>query len=192
MWRAAKDGRWNYELAELALRTTDKNDHISLREFVEQSGSSDQLMHVIAITYRDGLRASIVRVGNSPIRWGFAAKLVGQSKPVSTKFYVGPWENRNLFKALSHAIQEHFRQGKAPYPPERTHLTTGILAAAMNSRFEKGKQLETPELSISYHPTNFDAMREMGASWKIITEDMPQPEGINPGGPRPKDRRKKN
>ncbi len=28
-------------------------------------------------------------------------------------------------------------------------------------------------------------MREMGETWKIITEDQPQPAGINPGGPRP-------
>jgi hypothetical protein len=29
---------------------------------------------------------------------------------------------------------------------------------------------------------DFRAMREMGASWKIITEEMPEHEGIKPVG----------
>ena len=59
-----------------------------------------------------------------------------------------------------------------------------MLAAAMDSRFEQHKQILTPHLSVTYQPRDFRALREMGASWKIITEDMPQPTGINPGGQR--------
>ena len=68
----------------------------------------------------------------------------------------------------------------------RTQLVTGMLAAAMDSRFEQHKLVPTPHLNITYQPRDFRAMREMGASWKIITEDLPQPIGINPGGPRPR------
>ena len=111
---------------------------------------------------------------------------MGKPEPLATSFYVGPWENRNLFKALSHAIQTHIREKRAPYPVERTLLVTGMLAAAMDSRFEQHKLVPTPHLNITYQPRDFRAMREMGASWKIITEDLPQPIGINPGGPRPR------
>ena len=37
-----------------------------------------------------------------------------------------------------------------------------------------------------YAPVDFRALREMGDSWKIITEDLPQPPGIDPGGPKSK------
>jgi hypothetical protein len=97
-------------------------------------------------------------------------------------FNVGPWQNRNLFKALSHAIQHHFIHGNAPYPVERTLLATGILDASMHSRHEAGKVMRTPELEFAYRAIDFRAMREMGASWKIITEDIPEPRGINPNG----------
>ena len=58
---------------------------------------------------------------------GVACRLDGDRDPRATSFYVGPWDNRNLFKALSHAIQTFFRTGLPPYPIERTLLTTGIL-----------------------------------------------------------------
>ena len=139
-------------------------------------------VHGILVDYRDGLSAIVLKVGGSGTRWNFACQLEGESKPRATAYYVGPWENRNLFKALSHAIQTHFRQGKAPYPVERTLLVSGILDAAMSSRFEGGKSLDTPWLDVAYQPQDFRAMREMGASWKIITEQTPQHQGIKPVG----------
>ena len=45
-------------------------------------------------------------------------------------------------------------------------------------------RIETPYLNFPYKAVNFDRVREMGASWKIITEDMPEPPWIEPGGPR--------
>jgi len=100
----------------------------------------------------------------------------------ATHFYVGPWENRNLFKALSHAIQTHFRQAQSPYPPERTLLVTGVLEAAMQSRARQGEAVPTPHLEFGYAATDFRQLREMGESWKIITESTPQPQGVNPLG----------
>jgi hypothetical protein len=40
----------------------------------------------------------------------------------------------------------------------------------------------TPELEFAYRPIDFRAMREMGASREIISEDTPEPRGINPNG----------
>ncbi len=97
---------------------------------------------------------------------------------------MGPWNNRNLFKALSHAIQELFRNHRAGYPVERTLLTTGVLDAAMDSRLAGGKIIATPQLAITYAPIDFEPLRENGMSWKILTEDLPEHEGVLPGGDR--------
>ena len=135
--------------------------------------------HAIQLTYNDGLKATVLRVGEDSTRWNFACRLKEQREPLATSFHVGPWENRNLFKALSHSIQHHFRSGKPPYPVERTLLVSGTLAAAMQAMHQDSPVLETPHLAIRYRPSNFTAMREMGASWKIITDETPQPPGIH-------------
>lgn len=185
VWKAADEGRWTYSLATAAMQAETGQDVGNLAEFIEPSDGMKHPVHAILIKYRDGLRATVLRIGKSSTRWNFACRLAGTPEPLATSFNVGPWENRNLFKALSHAIQTHIRQKRAPYPVERTHLVTGLLTAAMDSRFENQKRLPTPQLNISYQPRDFRAMREMGESWKVITADQPQPKGINPGGPRP-------
>lgn len=184
VWKAAADGRWDRSLAELAMKTDSSEPPQPLDDFVEPTDGKRYPTHAILITYRDGLKATVLRIGDDATRWKFACRVKDQPEPLATRFYVGPWQNRNLFKALSHAIQSLMRDRRAPYPVERTHLVTGILAAAMDSRFQQEKRLSTPQLATSYQPVDFRAMREMGESWKIITEDLPQPQGIDPGGPR--------
>jgi hypothetical protein len=181
LWKAADAGLWSTRLADAALAAELGPDQPPVRQLV-QKPPFDNPPFGILIHYRDGLRGMVLKVGASGTRWDFACQLSGEPQPRATSFYVGPWRNRNLFKALAHAIQTLFRERLAPYPIERTLLTTGVLAAAVDSRHEGGKVLETPHLQIAYQPRDFRALREMGASWKIITEDTPEPMGINPGG----------
>jgi hypothetical protein len=181
VWQAAKEGRWSLPLAQAAMQLETNKPADDLRNFAEADGKTYPV-HAILIKYRDGLRGTILRIGNSATRWHFACRLAGKPEPLATRFYVGPWQNRNLFKALSHAIQTHIREKKAPYPVERTHLVTGMLAAAMDSRFGDHQPLATPQLEIAYAPRDYRAMREMGESWKIITEAIPEPPGIDPIG----------
>jgi hypothetical protein len=46
--------------------------------------------------------------------------------------------------------EEMFQTGKAPYPIERTLLTTGLVEAGMKSLAGNQKRLETPHLAIRY------------------------------------------
>ncbi|MEE2639737.1 MAG: hypothetical protein VX768_03865 [Planctomycetota bacterium] len=135
--------------------------------------------HGILLQYRDGFRAACLGIRQvTPTRWLFACQLPGEAAPRSCRFYVGPWDNRNLFKALSHAIQTHFRQHSAPYPVERTLLTSGIVNTVMDSRHAAGKRLDTPHLAISYPGSQFREMREMGDTWKHLKPGLPQPKGL--------------
>ena len=184
LWDAAATGVWSPQLADAAMAAELGPKALPLRELLKTPPFNAQPLHGLMLTYKDGLRAAVLRVGNSGTRWNFACVTPAAPEPLATSFYTGPWENRNLFRALSHAIQTHFRDRRAPYPVERTLLTTGALEAAMDSRLAKGKLIPTPFLEFAYKPLDFRAMREMGETWKIITPDTPQPPGIDTSGRR--------
>jgi hypothetical protein len=185
VWKAAESGAWDASLAEAALRTSEKDAVGPLHDFVEPEDGKRHPVHAVLIEYRDGLRATVLRLGHSSTRWKFACRINGKAEPLATSFFVGPWQNRNLFKALAHAVQTHICEKQAPYPVERTHLVTNVLAAAMDSRFQKQVRIETPRCEIAYLPRDYRALREMGQTWTLLTEDLPEPNGIDPGGPRP-------
>lgn len=172
LFGAARKGRWSLDLARAALRPEfgDKVPDIS-RPLEEREP------HGLLLTFRDGTKATVLKVGYSATRWHFACKLAGEREPRVTSHYVGPWRNRCLFMALSHAIQHFFVTRRAPYPVERTLLATGILDAAVRSR-AAGERIATPHLNIAYQPRDFTAMREMGESWKIVTDDIKEPDGL--------------
>jgi hypothetical protein len=136
--------------------------------------------HAIAIEYVDGMRATVLKIGSSSDRWNFACRLRGETTARATAYFNSPWGNRGLFKALSHAIQQHFIHGIEPYPAERTLLTTGAVEAVMQSFEQQGQPIETPHLNISYQTKPWKAFRESGRTWKIITIETPQPTTFHP------------
>ncbi|MEC7556896.1 MAG: hypothetical protein VYA32_06955 [Planctomycetota bacterium] len=176
LWNAARKGRWSLKLAEAAMQAELGTVRGSIQQVPgETRVASDGLL----IEYADGLKATMLNIGKNDTRWNFACRLVGERQVHSTALNVGPWKNRNLFKALVHSIQSHFRKGRSPYPVERTLMTTGLTDAMMQAAVRPGHPLHTPELEFGYKPRSFKAMRENGASWKIITDDVPEPRGID-------------
>jgi hypothetical protein len=165
LFAAARAGRWSRELAETVLRSEygDKLPDISRPINRNEPWG-------ILLEYRDGMKATILKVGYSGTRWHFGCKLAGQQRPLMTSHYVGPWNNRCLFMALSNAIQHFFVTRASPYPVERTLLTTGALEAAVRSR-AAGVAIDTPHLDIAYAARDFRAFREMGDSWNVLTEN---------------------
>ncbi len=172
LMQAAQQGRWSLPLAEAALALEFGERLPDLRRPL-----NGHEPHGVLVTYRDGVRATVLRVGMRGARWLFACRLANEQRPRATSFHVGPWNNRCLFMALSNAIQHFFTQRESPYPVERTLLTTGMLEAAMRSRGD-GRRIDTPNLQIAYAPRDYRAFREMGASWKLLTEDAKEPLGI--------------
>ena len=175
IWKAAAEGRWSTAIAQAAMEAGGEGTVAELRDYEKKNGKA----YGVLVRYKDGLKGLALRLTRGGTAWHFGCRYKGDPQPHATSFHVGPWQNRCLFKALSHAIQHHFRHGKAPYPVERTLLVTGILDASMHSRQDDGKAMSTPQLEFAYAPRDFRAFREMGASWKTLHHDVPQPQGIH-------------
>lgn len=141
--------------------------------------------HAIVVHFKDGLRGTVLKSGRDSHRWNFACRLKGETKPRATALYNGPWGNRCLFKALSHAIQSFFRTGRESYPIERTLLSGGAIDAAMHSHHEGGKPVDTPQLEFAYRSVDFRPFRETGESWKVLTADTVEHQTFTPGDARP-------
>lgn len=102
------------------------------------------------IEYVDGLKATMLLMNGLVGDFTFAARLRGQSEPLSTLFYLPPNPNVTYSAALMSKAEELFVTGKAPYPIERTLLTTGLVAAATKSLGTGQQRLSTPHLAVRY------------------------------------------
>ncbi|MCH2202335.1 MAG: hypothetical protein MK102_10215 [Fuerstiella sp.] len=193
--RAKQAGRWSQDLVDAAMAAESNMQAIrqtppSVGVFAKQPARSDTKAkstlrqpsgdYAISVKYADGLRATVLRSGSSSDRWNFACRLRGETKPRATALFNGPWGNRCLFKALSHAIQYTFTTGHEPYPAERTLLTTGAVDAVMQSWNQGGQAVSTPQCAVRYKSCDSRAFRESGATWSVITGDVPQPAGFEP------------
>ncbi len=84
--------------------------------------------------------------------FNFAARLQGRAKPLSLQFLLTPVPNVTYSACLVSKIEEMFTTGRAPYPIERTLLTSGILEACLTSRVNGFQRTETPHLNVRYQP----------------------------------------
>jgi hypothetical protein len=102
------------------------------------------------IEYADGLKATMLLMNGLVRDFTFAARLKGQSTPLSTLFYLPGPPNIGYSAALMSKAEALFTTGKPPYPVERTLLTTGLVAAGMQSLASGQKRLLTPHLGVRY------------------------------------------
>ncbi len=100
--------------------------------------------------YADGLKATMLLLNGLVGDFTFAARLRNRAEPLSTLFYLPPNPNVVYSAALMSKAEEMFLTGKAAYPVERTLLTTGLVAAGMQSLASGQKRLQTPHLAIHY------------------------------------------
>ncbi len=100
--------------------------------------------------YADGVRATMLLLNGLVGDFTFAARIKGEAEPLSTLFYLPPNPNVVYSAALMSKAEETFLTGKAPYPVERTLLTTGLVAAGMQSLADGQKRIETPHLAVRY------------------------------------------
>jgi hypothetical protein len=100
--------------------------------------------------YADGTKATMLLLNGLVQDFNFAAKLKGQSEPLSTQFYLPPNPNVVYSASLMNRAETMFMTGRAPYPVERTLLTSGLVEAGMKSLANGQQRMETPHLSVRY------------------------------------------
>ncbi len=158
VWEAGKHGVWSWDLLSSALSRSDTPLGLTLKDGRTQdlvgSGVLPSLVpHPAAylIEYRDGLRASLLMLNGAVKDFNFAARLQG-GRRISTQFLLTPEPNVTYSACLVSKIEQMFLTGRAPYPVERTLLTSGILEACLTSKVQDHRRLETPQLEVSYQP----------------------------------------
>jgi hypothetical protein len=156
MWQALDAGKWSKPLLEAAMECVPSHAKGGYRELTAKAKDAG----VFLIEYRDGLRAAVAMMNG----WAhegdggaftFAGQVKGQEKPSATLFYLQQPDPFGHFAYLVKAIDSMIQTGHAPYPVERTLLTTGILDAVMTSKAEKNRRVETPHLEFAYKPTDY-------------------------------------
>jgi hypothetical protein len=156
MWDVVDKYDWAKPLLEGALKLATAHATGDMRALTAKTADAG----TFEIEYRDGFRALVVIPNgwiheNDGCPFIFAGQRAGADKPDVCQFYLQQPDPFAHFAELTKAIDSLIGTGHAPYPVERTLLTTGVLDALMTSRHEKGKRLETPHLEIKYAPTEW-------------------------------------
>src|SRR5262249_40582451 len=159
VWRARsagswRDGGWDPHLfaACLARSQTLAQTETSSHRLPTDAQVREWVKEPVAyrIEYVDGLKATMFLMNGLVRDFTLAARLKGEPEPLSTLFYLPPNPNVVYSAALMAKAEEMFLTGKPAYPVERTLLTSGMLAAAMQSLTEGQMRLETPHLDVRY------------------------------------------
>jgi hypothetical protein len=143
VWRWTGQTPWASRLLNEALTRSESRNKGALRDQVRQP-------IVFRLEYFDGLQAAVFNLQGYVNDAGFAAAIHGKSKPVSTEFWAQrqrPWSHCS---GHVYYMEQILLTGKPPCAVERTLLTTGALAALMDSSYIGNKRIETPHLKIAY------------------------------------------
>jgi hypothetical protein len=140
VWTWTEANAWAERLLDAALACSETKKAGTPRQNVQEP-------ILFKLEYRSGLAAAVYMLNGHCQDCTFAASINGRSEPVATEIWLQPGRPFSHFSALVHYIEQMIVNGREPYPPERTLLTTGALAALMDS---KGHPVETPHLAITY------------------------------------------
>lgn len=141
-WDAAKDGKWDRSLLDAAL----KNTPILGKKKLEED-DTEAILYLVE--YRDGLQAAAYMSPKHVHEFAFAGRAKSQPGPLAC-WYDLPKPQRDHFSFQTQHVAKMMTTGKPQYPVERTLLTTGMLAALMESKANGHKRIETPHLDVTY------------------------------------------
>ena len=169
VWRARDRGEWS---ADLAAKVLEVSEHTN-----GDDPEACEKPAVFLVRYADGLKAAVLHLEGYVQEFAYAARR-RDGTVEGCEFFLqneGPFAH---FGYLCRNIEDFFKSGVPPYPVQRTLLTTGVIDAAMNSRFEDHRVVDTPWLDIRYE--SYDALprrprgeRPAGACLDPQAPDLP-------------------
>jgi hypothetical protein len=161
-WDALRAGRWSRRLMEAALCRSHTLTP-ARAGFNDVFPTDDDLRRLVTdpIAYHyehaDGLICTMILLNGLVKDFNFAAEVEGRREPFSTQMYLPMPDGRttlaDFFSPLVNNMEKMFLTGKPTYPVERTLLTTGLVAAGVESLYRQQERYETPHLAIAYQPT---------------------------------------
>jgi hypothetical protein len=153
VWRAGDAGRWSWDLLDAALSRSESVNLGDVRRNVGSisvQGMPQAPAAAFLIEYRDGTHGTVLLLNGHLQDFCFAGRIKGETKPASCLYRMPPPPGARYFDGLTFNIEKMLETGKAPYPIERTLLTTGILDAVMESHARRDDRIETPDLEVRY------------------------------------------
>ena len=138
-WDYIENTAWVKRLFEAALAQSNTRKPGNMKQLVKTPA-------VFIVDYNDGLTAAAFLMTGMLEDFTVALDVEGQPTPVSTLMDLQNYRPHHHFGCLVKNIEIMFETGQAPYPVERTLMTSGILDFALESRLRGHRKLETPEL----------------------------------------------
>jgi hypothetical protein len=138
-WNFMDQNEWVKRLFDQAISHSEKRVAGNMKELVKKPS-------VFIVDYNDGLKAAAFLMTGLVDDFTYAVDVEGEQKPFSTLMKLQGKPHYH-FGCLIKNIEIMFITGKAPYPVERTMLSSGILDFALESRILGYKKIETTELA---------------------------------------------
>ncbi|MBM3262348.1 MAG: hypothetical protein FJY97_02840 [candidate division Zixibacteria bacterium] len=170
VWRAGDRGLWPHELAKAGCAViADKPD--GCMEDHAKNPTAFLMQHA------DGMKTTVLMLDGYIKDFAYAARVEGRIQ--ATEFYLQNGSPFAHFGYLCQNIRQFFLNARAPYPPERTLLTTGVIDAVMISRYENHRIVPTPYLNIMYPSYDVMPFRPAGPrpSGACVAPDPPDKTG---------------
>ncbi len=139
-WDFVENNAWVKKLFDEALSRSNTRKNGNPKDLVKTPTA-------FVVDYVDGLKAAAFLMSGLVEDFTVALDVEGRAQPVSTLMHLQPGRPHHHFGCLVKNIEILFETGRAPYPVERTMLTSGMLDFALESRFQGYKKLDTPELA---------------------------------------------
>jgi hypothetical protein len=139
-WNYIEQNEWVKRLFDQAISHSETRVAGDMKEIVKNPS-------VFIIDYNDGLKAAAFLLTGLLQDFTYAIDIEGEQKPFSTLMKLQAGKPHYHFGCLVKNMEIMYKTGKAPYPVERTMLSSGILDFALESRILGHKIVETPELS---------------------------------------------
>ena len=160
VWRELDAGTWSRDLMDSAIAAADAaaadpplaDRNPDVRTNCSASGEAGPT--AFQMLYDDGLRVTHINLAGHITNWGVATFLEDGTISATATVVGGADSYYGHFATLCRVIEDTFLSGFPQFPPSRTLLTTGQIAAVMKARAQPGQLLFTPELLMEYKPIN--------------------------------------